>query len=437
MSTSDRVHNYLSDECGRFALTMVAVMAVACIIYLLAIFLLGIEGEVIRDRYWRDMQPLFSGDFPTLEYPPFAIVFMAIPRVFLSGPIGYNIGYVIEVFVFMVLGLLLVSRIAQICGYSRKRSMLVYTALMLLMIEFVTDRFDVFPAILTLASLYLFMSGRRAWSFLILAIATMTKLYPAILFPVMFIHLVLEGDRRDASMGTIVFFGSSLIMAAVSFIIEPTSITGFIGYHSARPLQIESVEASLLYPFSVLGISDMWITSAFDPGSFGSDNLVGEVPDAVAGVLTPLMVVSILVSYLLYFMFARGSHGKAERDRLFISELLLSVMLFIVVGKVFSSQYLIWMIPFLTVLMMVSSRDDSKHLFVLMVVCEILTQAQFAYNAGYLGGGSNIDVFGMTMILVRNLFMILMLVMVVRGMILSSRRSFARGSIDDRRFSNP
>ena len=138
----------------------------------------------------------------------------------------------------------------------------------------------------------------------------MTKLYPALLFPVYFLLFAVKGEWKEAFKGTAVFAIVSLIIIVPVMIIDMDMITYFLEYHADRPLQIETLAASLIYPFAMMGLTTVTITSAKDPGSFGSDNLIGDVPDAVVGFLTPLMVVCVL-ALCFYFAFV---YRRADED---------------------------------------------------------------------------------------------------------------------------
>ena len=92
------------DGVRKYQIIIAALFLVACIGYLVAVHFLNIETEVMRDRFWKNAEPLFNGEVPVMEYPPFALVFFAIPRLFADTPWGYNVAYVAEVLVFMVVG---------------------------------------------------------------------------------------------------------------------------------------------------------------------------------------------------------------------------------------------------------------------------------------------------------------------------------------------
>ena len=403
------------DEYGRYRLKLAIAYAVACIGFLIAVFALDLYTEVINDRYWKDANPLFNGEIPIMEYPPFALVFMAIPRLFGWTPEAYEVFYVIEVLVFMIIGLIYTDKLAEHFGRDRKNSMLAYSVLMVLLLEFVTDRYDIFPAVLTLMSFYNFVKSRYAWAFILIAIGMMTKLYPAMLFPIYFLLFAVKGEWKEAFKGTAVFIIATLAIVIPVMIVEPDMIWNFLNYHSDRPLQIESVAASLIYPLAMLGLTTVTITSAKDPGSFGSDNLIGPIPDAVVGFLSPLMVACVLaVCFYFAFVYRRGDEGgRSKALGLAVAGVMLA---FIVFGKVFSAQYLIWVVPPVVFLLMFEEDMFRNTLFKVTAAAFMMTQADFVYNVGVLHGGSNINDLGMIIILIRNILTIVMFYLIIKGM---------------------
>ncbi len=408
--------------------TVIAVLfLISCIAYLLVVHAAGIETEVIRDRFHKNAEPLFHGDMPATEYPPLALLFIAIPRIFGSTEWGYETAYVAQMFVFMVIGLLLTSRLARDLEFDERRAMIAYALFTLLMLEFVLDRFDMIVMVFTLASLVMFIEKRHPLAFFLLACGTLLKVYPAMFFPVYMMFMWQGREFRESVIGAATFVLTGLAVIAFCLVFEPDAITSFLGYNGDRPLQVESVAASLLYPLSMVGISDMCIQSAKDPGSFMSDNLRGALPDAVAAQLLPALVICVAAVWVVYFATTlRTRRGMAPMA----VACLTCMLMFLTVNKVFSSQYLIWLIAPVLVVCMLSEERGAKRMFVLVALSMVLTQLNFAYNIGYLGGGDSINDLGMMILLVRNLFVIAMLVESARGM-LAHLRGRASGDVPE------
>ena len=410
-----------SDEYAKYRMRLIAAYAIACIGFLIAIFALDLPTEVMRDRYWKNAEPIFNGEPFSLEYPPFSLVFILIPRLFGWTAEAYEVFYVIEVFVFMVIGLIYTDKLAEHFGKDRKNAMLAYSVLTVLMLEFVTDRYDIFPAVIVMMAIYYFVKEKYPLAFALVAIGMLTKLYPAMLFPIFFLIFAARKEWNEALKGTLVFGVTTLAVVLPIMIVDPDLILDFLSYHSDRPLQIETLAASLIYPFAMLGLITVKITSAMgpdgdlDPENFGSDNLVGTVPDAVAGVLSPIMVAGVL-AICFFFLYVYMKCEEKERMRLLGLAIAGVIMTFILLGKVFSSQYLIWAISPIVLILLFEEDMFRTPLFRFTVATFIMTQVEFVYNIGILGGGSNINDFGMIIILVRNILAVIMLYLIVRGM---------------------
>lgn len=409
----------------RFQILLAAALGIAFAVYLLTIYLGNLDTEVMRDRFWKNAEPLFDGEVPIMEYPPFALLFFAIPRLFTDTPSGYNALYVVETFIFVLIGLIIVRKIAAYYNANQVKAMVTYSVLIVMFLQFVADRYDIIPAIMTLGALYLLISKRAPWAFMLLALAMMTKLYPAIFLPLFLMIFFVERDWKGLLSGLAVFVLTALAVVAVAMAIDPEMIFSFMNYHMDRPLEIGCVVATVIYPFAMVGLTTTWILPATSPGSFGSDDLMGPWPDAVAPFLTPIMAIAVVGCIILYGFIRKGSGRADERMFLLLGGICISLLAFIILGKVFSSQYIIWIIPFLALLVVMSqNRTFRDRLLNLTLLSFALTQINFAYIYGFLGGGTNINDISMISMLVRNLMVVAIMVMIAREMVTVGREHF-------------
>ena len=420
------------DRVKKMEIFYTVLLAIAFIGYLIAIYVLDIETEVIRDRF-PDADQLFNGDIPITEYPPLSLIFFVIPRIFFSDSFGYNIGYVIMIFVITIIGLHLMRRTAESLNMNPVWAMTIYSVLIALLLEYVADRYDIIPAVMTLASFYFFINKKMPVAFIILALAMMTKLYPAILLPIYLIIYMVERDWKGFATGTVWFLIGAAVVALPCLLIEPDLIMGFMGYHSVRPLEIDSFAATLIYPFSLFGLTDVWIQASTDAGSYGSDNLRGPLCDAVAPWLTPIMMV-LIVLFILWYGNVRYRLEKVD-ERAFVlsAAIFISLMIFILVGKVLSSQYIIWVVPFLALSLLLMKDHKLKwRIFWLSVATVVLTQINFAYTYLVTGGGESISSLSIIMILVRNLMLLAITLLLLKEI----RNVRNHGSSDEDRCSD-
>ena len=410
-----------TDDIKRNQSIIGVLFAVACAILFIVVFLTGTDTEVMKLRFY-DADDIFNGHTTDFEYPPFAMIFILIPRVFATTPFWYGVWFAAEMAIFFMIGLYAICKIANILGKDQKKFMLLYTLLTMLLFEFVIDRYDIIPVALTLLAIYCYLSKKYTWAFVLLAFGAMIKLYPALLFPVFLIPLMMGREWKEALKGTVAFAAVSFATILPVLIFQPDMLSYFIGYHADRPLQIESVAASFLIPFVMLGL----IGKNFEY-TYGSDNLVGPIPDAIASWLTPLMGACILILCALYAVMLKKIKGKGDKnDRLYLfaAVSLLAVMIFIMVGKVMSTQYLLWVVPLLLFLFMFTSDvKREKKVLLLFIASIIVAQVQFGLNAGILGGAEGLSDPGnavaadivLILIIVKNILLLAVSYYVVRS----------------------
>ena len=123
-------------------------------------------------------------------------------------------------------------------------------------------------------------------------------------------------------------------MIVVPFaLIAPEGLADSVERQLGRPLQIESLGASLLLAAKQLGLYDPVVVS-----SHGSQNLDGSLPDALAGAQTVLQAAALIAVWILF------ARGPATPERL-VAACAASVVVFVAFGKVLSPQFLIWLVP--------------------------------------------------------------------------------------------
>ncbi len=218
-------------------------------------------------------------------------------------------------------------------------------------------RFDLLPAALTL--LCVLAAERKHWTaaYIALAFGVLIKLYPLLLLPALFIAeqqaagrfhtppnslaarsilqqvwYTLSGARHWRWQNCLLCLG---ILAGVTGGFALLNFQGAIlsqfSYFAHRPMQVEATGSMFLWVASWLGLPLTIDTS------YGSLNIVSSLDGVVsfAGMLC-------LVAGCFYTLYIQW-RGKLDVTQTSIALLLI----FIVTGKVFSPQYLIWLMPLL------------------------------------------------------------------------------------------
>lgn len=300
-----------------------------------------------------------------VEYPPLSI----IPFTLSLLPPAPDV-----MAVFMIwMGLLFAAGyfwLQRVAGRSRALTYAVY--LLVGAAATVFARYDLVPALVTLLALFCLERKRFGWSYVLLGMGVLLKLYPIFLVPAVAIvqwqHLRLadttvcpaasaplaagpsaptqppgplvkrlriqwfSADRaalrsvaRGVAICALVIGGGFGLAALLS---GAGALSGF-GYAGSRPLQIESMPATLLWFGRLFGLP------AHDVYTFHSLNLVGPL-DAL---LEPLSALALAAGCLLVYW--RQLRGHLSGGQAFVATL----CVVLVANKIFSPQYLIWVVP--------------------------------------------------------------------------------------------
>lgn len=269
-------------------------------------------------------QPLHTlpREYPLLVLLPFTLALVA--------PLSlYHVA-------FACLMTVLMAVVYFVLKYKRTRGAAVAFLVYLLLgcVSTAVGRFDLLPSLLTLLAVLCAEKTRWRWAFALLALATMTKFYPLILVPPFLIAQQMDSKagwrslQRFAPLGVFVFVCSALLLFSLSLNIDGTLAP--LSYFKDRPIQIESLSASILWLLSVSG--RYGLTYTFD---FGSHNVSSALaaPVALGGTL-------LLITGLLYIWWLQV-RGKVRLPLAAI----LTLLVVMVTGKVFSPQYLLWVAP--------------------------------------------------------------------------------------------
>jgi hypothetical protein len=158
--------------------------------------------------------------------------------------------------------------------------------------------------------------------------------WPAALLPLFAVWLV---KRRGPQMAAVWAGGVAAVLAAI-FLPFTVLAPGGVGhsFHSqlARPLQIESFGSAVLIAAHLVAGTTLHVT-----GSFGSQNLTGPGTHAVEVVTS---IAGVLALVAIWVLFARGPATGAR----LATHSAASIAALLAFGKVFSPQFVIWLVPF-------------------------------------------------------------------------------------------
>ncbi len=290
-----------------------------------------------------------------LEYPLFALIPILLPHVFRSVANdfhAYKVIFMMQNVIWLCLSLYLAYRELERLKYRNITGRLIIMAAITLPFQVVFLRMDMFPAMLTLLSFLAFLHRRYFWSGVFLMLGIATKLYPVVLVPLFGMILLVWWDWKAIGR-----FVAGLLTPVIGIVLvwtgvlgkEPAGLLAFLAAHQERGIQVESLAATVVYLAHFL--KGFPLKSAY---VYGADHLVLFSTKAILEVLLTMYILLKFIFIVLSGAVFRDVSRKPDHrtTSLLAGYVTAAFLLFMLANKVFSPQYLIWLIPFLCFLRM-------------------------------------------------------------------------------------
>lgn len=343
-------------------------------------------------------EPLVSGalpyrDFP-FEYPPLAVPAIGLPGIISTAEEPFRWAYAVWTLLGAAAVVVLCGALARATGAEPRRAMLAAALMPLLCGALLRTHFDLFPVALLLGALLLLCRGRPRTGMAVLALGVMTKAFPLVAVPVALAWLVARGERRAAWQSAAACAAVIAAIAAAAVAVSPGGALDAVRYHLDRPAQIESSPALV-----VLGLDAAGLGEAVSVSSHGSDGVLHPAADAVSTLL--LAALAGLVALLCAWT------GRTPRD--LVTGSLAAVVGFVVLGKVLSPQFVIWVLP----LGALAFAWRAHALAGAVAVAALLTLVEFPVH--YLDVVAR-EPLALTLVAVRNLVLLGVVLLAVRAL---------------------
>ncbi len=306
----------------------------------------GVWGRVAftdTPVYFDFVSKLLAGKVPyrdfAVGYPPFAWPAFLAPAVLpaaLRDAATYADMFAVWMAVVGTALAMLAARTSEALGHSRRRTLLVATAVgaaPALLGTIAPTHFDLWPSTLLCAALLLHVIGRRRSSAAVLGLAAAAKVYPAVLVPLLAFDVLRGGGRRALVVWAIVLVGGAVVPCVPFALWAPRGVLDPLLAQLARPLQVESLGAAIM--LAAHWTAGLPVAMA---SSFGSQNLVGELADVIKQDLHGLAVVGLLWTCAWY---ARGGGGTGRLAR----AVALALAITVATDSTLSPQYMLWLVP--------------------------------------------------------------------------------------------
>ena len=349
------------------ALLALPAMLLLPALLLLAVVALTPTAELFPNQgdlnlYLEKAAALAAGDVPyrdfPFEYPPAALVPMVIP--YLAWPFEHvDLDRYKWLFGAWEAGLLLalafvLDRITMLGGdagagtaasVERRR---LWTAFRLVLLSAgailaIAFRFDLFPALLAAIAVWAALRGRPGAAGVALALGVLAKLFPVAILPAIAIPWLFPLDIRGL-LRLAQGFVATVLAGLLPFLAlaGPESTFQFLRYNADRGLQVESIGGGL----AVLGglVRGQPVEMDF---RFSSVNVDGAFAASWLALLPLLAVVAFGAIAVLGWRRAQGevsAFGSVRRSTV-VELATLSVVLLLATSKVYSIQYVVWLVP--------------------------------------------------------------------------------------------
>ncbi len=313
---------------------------------------------------------LVAGDLPyrnyLLEYPPAALAAFGAPALVVRAERWKDYNHAFEI-------LMLVCGCAGAAAVAVTRRLTSSTPLSfgpllivglspLLLGPVMLSRFDLFPAALTASALAALLARRERTAALLLGLAIAGKLYPAVCLPFAFVFVLRRRGRSAAAAFAALVAATVAASFAPFAILAPHGLFRAFAFQLDRPLQIESLGAALLVTAHHLALVGP-LKEDFD---HNSSNLIGTLPTVIGYVGVCCEIALLALSFVWY------RRGPSTPERLLLG-CAAAISIFVGFGKVFSPQYMIWLVPAIA---MIAGRRGLQ-LTGALAAALLLTQAWF------------------------------------------------------------
>ncbi|RKG75329.1 DUF2029 domain-containing protein [Corallococcus sp. CA049B] len=328
--------------------------------------------------YFRTARAFLDGAVPNrdfrFEYPPYALLWF-VPATWAGGDLrGFILAFGLQLtLIDAFIKWLLLSEGVRRWGAAWRAwvPFAAYSVVSWLQSVHYLKRYDLIPAALALAALVALMRGREGRAGALLAVGTVTKLYPAVLVPLALAVCWRRGAKPTRALITGLVAGV-LPLVPLSFV---WPWWRFAAFHVERGLQVEALSAGLLWAAHLLGFAHVqWVHA---PAAY---ELHGADAEVVRAVTRQVWVAGLLLAVAVSVRAAWRRPPVHIEDGARLT--LVPLVAFVILNPVLSPQYLIWLTG-AAALALLSGRAWPSAV---LLVAAAITRGLFAgstYNTGW------------------------------------------------------
>jgi hypothetical protein len=342
----------------------------------------------------------------SVEYPPGFFAFAVLPALVSSNMDAYRVLFSLFMGLLLTLGLWLCWRMAEKVAPDKAVALVrsaTWAALALGVV--LVRRFDATVAASLCVVVWGCFARKPALVGVALGAGIAAKLVPVFVVPLVAAFWLTRKRTNEAVVAAATAAATVLALSSPFVLASGSGVLKLVTYHGGRPLEIESTGGALLILSRLVAPAGVTLSRAF-----GSSSAVSTWDGPVRAASSVLLV--------LAFVYVGGwtmSRMRREPDDRAATVLLARascavLVAWMVFGKVFSPQYVTWLMPLGVLVSVIDGERTEKHLFGIFA----LTQLIYPFVFKIAGSNALSPWFG-ALVLLRNGLLLAWGISILRG----------------------
>jgi uncharacterized membrane protein YhaH (DUF805 family) len=266
------------------------------------------------------------------EYPPLAAPLIALPGLVSLDPETYRYAFAVLVFVLAAGAMFATGRLAALGGGREWVALLVVALAPVATGAMIRTHFDLAPVVCLVVGLVAIGTGRSKTGFALFGIGGAIKLFPLVAVPIAVAWLLGQGRRGEAATGLVVAAVVVALTVGAGIGLSADGAANAVEYHVDRPVQIESLPATVLN-----AVEEAGGRAPVPKHSHRSDGLTHPAADAITAVFLVLLAIAVMTLTV--------AAARLEDVRGLGLVALTGAAAVATFGKVLSPQFMLWLVP--------------------------------------------------------------------------------------------
>ena len=366
----------------------------------------GVKTQYRQNDIAKPEHPLLPWRDFSVEYPPGMLIFTILPALFTSDVDLYYTLFNLEMELLLTLSVFAAVRATDRLAPGQGQRLLLYAVGATAACGFfAVRRYDACVSAAIGLTFWSIAARRSSWGGAALALGVIIKGAPILFAPLGALDYITARRWPELLRAAAAASAVCLLTGAAYLLLAGEHWSDAFAYHRTRPLEIESTYAALLI-FLRAFIPDLVSGSV---NTFGSSNIVSPAEPYLRPIASIAPIIAFLAIYIWAWRALRATRDDYQRLIVLAKTVCAIVVAYCALGKVFSPQYVVWLIPAAPLASLGATATARKMMFAALV----LSQIEFPFAYTFLSGELHPE-FGL-LVLARNGALIAWIVMLLKS----------------------